>query len=118
MSSESSTSFHDSQTIHACYPAAQTHVSERAPRFVESRLKDFPYAIEFRDWTGAHYRVGRGDAHFSGKALRVTIHRPAPRASYSRSTSSAFSINSSKVKSTRKATSMQSPTCDDMAVSS
>ena len=53
--------------------ASRDSLSESTQSFFESRLRDFPYTIDFTDWTGISYRVGRGEPHFSGKALRVSI---------------------------------------------
>ena len=57
--------------------ASRDSLSERTQSFFENRLRDFPYTIDFTDWTGVSYRVGRGEPHFSGKAFRVSIKTAA-----------------------------------------
>ena len=51
--------------------------ADRLRRLAEERLGDFPSSIHIRDWTGAHYTVGRGEPHWSGRDLEIDLKTPA-----------------------------------------
>ena len=44
---------------------------------IERLLADFPWTVHVEDWTGASYRLGRGEAHWSGLDLEVALRTPA-----------------------------------------
>ncbi|MCB0346751.1 MAG: class I SAM-dependent methyltransferase [Bdellovibrionales bacterium] len=41
--------------------------------FFNRCLEDFPFQIHIHDWTGADYSLGRGQAHWYGEPLNITI---------------------------------------------
>ena len=56
---------------------AERDTATELRRFVEESFAQFPWRIEFSDWTGATYAVGRNERHFSGEPLRVAIQTEA-----------------------------------------
>ncbi len=46
--------------------------------FIQTTLADFPHRLRMTDWNGDTWEVGRGEPHWSGRDLDVTLHAPAP----------------------------------------
>ena len=42
-------------------------------RFIQKGFRDFPWRIDVTDWHGNQYSVGRGEPHFCGKPLELTL---------------------------------------------
>jgi len=60
------------------WPAlGDTSLADRLREFTQDTLRDFPWRVEFHDWTGAAWPAGGDTPHWSGQSLAVTLRSVA-----------------------------------------
>jgi cyclopropane-fatty-acyl-phospholipid synthase len=58
--------------------ATQPGLATECRDFVQSALVDFPHRIRVTDWHGVRWEAGRGEPHWSGRALDIRFHSEEP----------------------------------------